>query len=273
MDSIQLNNETLSSHDRNNIQLFSSPEFGRIRTVTDNDGIYFVGKDVAEVLGYTDTTQALRKHVDDEDKLTRQFNGSGQNRNMVVINESGLYSLVLSSKLPSAKRFKRWITSEVLPALRRQGGYMLTDANETPEQVMARALKIADEALKRKDALIDELKPKALFADAVSVSKHTCLVGELAKLMRQNGVDIGQNRLFERLRQDGYLCRHGSNHNVPTQRAVDAGLFVIKETVIPHADGHTTLQRTPKVTGKGQRYFIEKYVLNGGNACAAQTNC
>lgn len=150
---------------------------------------------------------------------------------------------------------------------------MLTSENETPEQIMARALKIADEALKRKDALIDELKPKALFCDAVSVSKNTCLIGELAKLMRQNGVDIGQNRLFERLRQDGYLCRHGSNHNVPTQRAVDLGLFVIKETVISHADGHTTLQRTPKVTGKGQRYFIEKYVLNGGNVCAAPISC
>lgn len=255
------------------IQLFTSAEFGDIRTIKDADAIYFVGKDVAEILGYTDTTQALRKHVDDEDKLTRQFNGSGQNRNMVVINESGLYSLVLSSKLPSAKRFKRWITSEVLPALRRQGGYMLTSENETPEQIMARALKIADEALKRKDALIEELTPKALFADAVSVSKHTCLIGELAKLMRQNGLDIGQNRLFERLRQDGYLCKYGSNHNVPTQRAVDMGLLVIKESTIHHADGHTTLHRTPMITGKGQRYFIEKYVLNGGNACAATISC
>lgn len=257
----------------NNIQLFTSAEFGDIRTIKDAEAVYFVGKDVAEILGYADTDKAIRNHVDEEDKLTRQFSGSGQARSMVTINESGLYSLVLSSKLPSAKRFKRWITSEVLPALRRQGGYMLTNENETPEQIMARALKIADEALKRKDALIDELKPKALFADAVSVSKNTCLIGELAKLMRQNGVDIGQNRLFERLRQDGYLCRHGSNHNVPTQRAVDLGLFVIKETVISHADGHTTLQRTPKVTGKGQRYFIEKYVLNGGNVCAATISC
>lgn len=259
----------------NNIQLFTSAEFGDIRTIKDADAIYFVGKDVAEVLGYTNTRKALADHVDPEDKKDGVTirDSIGRDQTPVVINESGLYSLVLSSKLPSAKRFKRWITSEVLPALRRQGGYMLTSENETPEQIMARALKIADEALKRKDALIDELKPKALFADAVSVSKNTCLIGELAKLMRQNGVDIGQNRLFERLRQDGYLCRHGSNHNVPTQRAVDLGLFVIKETVISHADGHTTLQRTPKVTGKGQRYFIEKYVLNGGNVCAATISC
>lgn len=257
------------------IQLFNSPEFGQIRTITENDDIYFVGKDVAEVLGYTNTRKALADHVDPEDKKDGVTirDSIGRDQTPVVINESGLYSLVLSSKLPSAKRFKRWITSEVLPALRRQGGYMLTGEHETPEQIMARALKIADEALKRKDALIEELTPKALFADAVSVSKHTCLIGELAKLMRQNGVDIGQNRLFERLRQDGYLCKYGSNHNVPTQRAVDMGLLVIKESTIHHADGHTTLHRTPKVTGKGQRYFIEKYVLNGGNACAAPISC
>lgn len=257
----------------NNIQLFTSAEFGDIRTIKDADAIYFVGKDVAEILGYTNPRKALADHVDPEDKGVTKCYTPGGAQDVTTINESGLYSLVLSSKLPSAKKFKRWITSEVLPALRRQGGYMLTDASETPEQIMARALKIADEALKRKDALIDELTPKALFCDAVSVSKNTCLIGELAKLMRQNGVDIGQNRLFERLRQDGYLCRHGSNHNVPTQRAVDLGLFVIKETVISHADGHTTLQRTPKVTGKGQRYFIEKYVLNGGNACTAPISC
>lgn len=242
-----------------NIQLFNNPEFGQIRTITDNDGIYFVGKDVAEILGYADTDKAIRNHVDEEDKLTRQFSGSGQARSMVTINESGLYSLVLSSKLPSAKRFKRWVTSEVLPALRRQGGYMLTGENETPEQIMARALKIADEALKRKDAIIEEMKPKALFADAVGASDNTCLVGELAKMLRQNGVDVGANRLFERLRNEGFLGKYGSNYNVPTQRSMELGLFRIKETAIQHSDGHVTLQRTPKCTGKGQRYFIKRY--------------
>lgn len=243
----------------NNIQLFNNPEFGQIRTITDNDGIYFVGKDVAEILGYKDTSDALKRHVDSEDKLTRRFTDSGQGRDVYVINESGLYSLVLSSKLPSAKRFKRWVTSEVLPALRRQGGYMLANANETPEQIMARALKIADEALKRKDALIEEMKPKALFADAVGASDNTCLVGELAKMLRQNGVDVGANRLFERLRNEGFLGKYGSNYNVPTQRSMELGLFRIKETAIQHSDGHVTLQRTPKCTGKGQRYFIKRY--------------
>lgn len=243
----------------NNIQLFNSPEFGQIRTITDNDGIYFVGKDVAEILGYKDTSDALKRHVDDEDKLTRCFTDSGQRRDVYVINESGLYSLVLSSKLPSAKRFKRWVTSEVLPALRRQGGYMLTGANETPEQIMARALKIADEALKRKDALIEEMKPKAMFADAVGASDNTCLVGELAKMLRQNGVDIGANRLFKRLRNEGFLGKYGSNYNVPTQRSMELGLFRIKESTIQHPDGHITLQRTPKCTGKGQCYFMKRY--------------
>lgn len=243
----------------NNIQLFNSPEFGQIRTITDNDGIYFVGKDVAQALGYSNQRDALARHVDEEDKGVVKRDTPGGVQDVVTINESGLYSLVLSSKLPSAKRFKRWVTSEVLPALRRQGGYMLTGANETPEQIMARALKIADEALKRKDALIEEMKPKAMFADAVGASDNTCLVGELAKMLRQNGVDIGANRLFERLRNEGFLGKYGSNYNVPTQRAMELGLFRIKETAIQHSDGHVTLQRTPKCTGKGQRYFIKRY--------------
>lgn len=243
----------------NNIQLFNNPEFGQIRTITDNDGIYFVGKDVAEILGYTNTRKALIDHVDLEDKGVTKCDTPGGVQDLTTINESGLYSLVLSSKLPSAKRFKRWVTSEVLPALRRQGGYMLTRENETPEQIMARALKIADEALKRKDALIEEMKPKAMFADAVGASDNTCLVGELAKMLRQNGVDIGANRLFKRLRNEGFLGKYGSNYNVPTQRSMELGLFRIKETTIQHSDGHVTLQRTPKCTGKGQCYFMKRY--------------
>lgn len=243
----------------NNIQLFNSPEFGQIRTITDNNGIYFVGKDVAEILGYANPRKALIDHVDLEDKGVTKCDTPGGVQDVTTINESGLYSLVLSSKLPSAKRFKRWVTSEVLPALRRQGGYMLANANETPEQIMARALKIADEALKRKDALIEEMKPKAMFADAVGASDNTCLVGELAKMLRQNGVDIGANRLFKRLRNEGFLGKYGSNYNVPTQRSMELGLFRIKEATIRHPDGHVTLRRTPKCTGKGQCYFMKRY--------------
>lgn len=181
---------------------------------------------------------------------------------MTVITEPGLYNAILGSKLPTAKAFKRWVTHEVLPSIRRRGGYMMASTTETPEETMARALLIANDALKRKDARIAELEPKALFADAVAASDGTCLVGELAKMMRQNGVEIGQNRLFCVLREDGYLGKSGSNRNVPTQRSMEMGLFRIKETAVTHSDGHVTINRTPKVTGKGQSYFIARYCQN-----------
>ncbi len=177
---------------------------------------------------------------------------------MVCVTEPGFYKLVMRSRKPEAKAFQRWVTHEVLPALRRDGGYMVA-RDETPEQTMARAVLLAQQTIDRQRDRIAELEPKALFADAVAASDGTCLVGELAKMMRQNGVEIGQRRLFARLREDGYLGNVGSNRNVPTQRAMEMGLFRIKETAVTHSDGHVTLSRTPKVTGKGQRYFIERY--------------
>lgn len=178
---------------------------------------------------------------------------------MVIVSEAGLYSLVMRSRKPEAKEFRRWVTHEVIPSIRRTGGYMVARKEETPEQTMARALIIAKEALDRRDARIAELEPKALFADAVAASDGTCLVGELAKMLRQNGVQVGQNRLFKRLRDDGFLGKSGQNYNVPTQYAIERGLFRVKETSITHSDGHVTITRTPKVTGKGQVYFIRRY--------------
>ena len=235
-----------------------------VRTVEIDSEPWFVGKDVAFILGYGDTDQAIRKHVDSEDKLTRQFDGSGQNRKMTIINESGLYSLILSSKLPTAKRFKHWVTSEVLPAIRKHGAYM-TDAKAeaivTDKTALADLLQQAADQLKAKDIQIAELKPKALFADSVAASKSTVLVGELAKILRGNGVDIGANRLFAWMRENGYLIsRKGSDWNMPTQRAMDMGLFKIKETTINHSNGVTTVSKTPKITGKGQQYFINKFL-------------
>lgn len=246
----------------NTIQLFANPEFGEIRTIKQADEIYFVGKDVAEILGYTNSRKALIDHVDPEDKTDGVTirDAMGREQTPVAINESGLYSLVLSSKLSSAKRFKRWVTSEVLPALRRDGGYMVADANETPEELVARALRVAQQTIDRQKAQIDEMRPKALFADAVGASDNTCLVGELAKMLRQNGVEIGATRLFKVLRNTGYLGKAGSHHNVPTQKAMELELFRIKETAIKHADGHVTLSRTPKVTGAGQTYFIKRFI-------------
>ena len=241
----------------NDLQLFNNPEFGAVRAVEVDGEPWFVGKDVAQALGYNDTDQALRKHVDDEDKLTRRFDGSGQGRSMTTINESGLYSLVLSSKLPGAKKFKRWVTAEVLPTIRKTGGYQLP--KDYPSAL--RALADATEKLLAVETENEANKPKVLFADAVSTAKTSILVGELAKLLKQNGVDIGQNRLFGWLRENGFLIRrNGTDFNMPTQKSMDLGLFEIKETVVSHADGHTSVNKTPKVTGKGQQYFVQRFL-------------
>lgn len=223
----------------------------------------FVAADVAKALGYRDAANMVRR-LDDDEKGTRSMSTLGGTQEMAVITEPGLYSAVLGSKLPTAKAFKRWVTHDVLPAIRRNGGYMAARPGETREQLLARALIVADEAMREKDARIAELEPKALFADAVAASDGTCLVGELAKMMRQNGVEVGQNRLFAWLREDGYLGRSGSNRNVPTQRAMEQGLFRIKETAVTHSDGHVTVSRTPKVTGKGQRVLMGRYCRAGG---------
>lgn len=236
-----------------------------LRTLTDENGEpWFVAKDVCDVLGYTNASKAISDHVDSEDKLNNESLSSLGQRGGWLVNESGLYSLVLSSKLPTVKEFKRWVTHEVLPSIRRHGAYMtqqtLDKALTSPDFLIQLATKLKEEQEK-----VKELEPKARFADAVAASDGTCLVGELAKMLRQNGLDIGQNRLFEILRQDGYLGKTGSNRNVPTQRAMDLGLFRIKETAITHSDGHVTISRTAKVTAKGQTYFVNRYLPKAPN--------
>ena len=243
------------------MQIFKNDDFGKIRATEIDGEPWFVGKDISIALGYKDTSDALKKHVDEDDKLTRRFADSGQNREMYVINESGLYSLILGSKLPTAKKFKRWVTSEVLPAIRRHGAYM-TDEKAFDvthnSSGLADLLQQAADQLKQKDIQIERMKPKALFADAVATADTSILVGQLAKILRQNGVQIGQNRLFSWLRENGYLGKTGNNRNLPTQRAMDLGLFEIKESTFQNPDGSVRITRTPKVTGKGQIYFIEK---------------
>lgn len=238
---------------------FRSRKFGSLR-VTDRDGdLWFVAKDVCDALGIA--TNHLREEGRglDYDEVSTLPNWEGKGAAPLIVSEAGLYSLVMRSRKPEAKEFRRWVTHEVIPSIRRTGGYMVARKEETPEQTMARALLIAKEALDRRDARIAELEPKALFADAVAASDGTCLVGELAKMLRQNGVQVGQNRLFKRLRDDGFLGKSGQNYNVPTQYAIERGLFRVKETSITHSDGHVTITRTPKVTGKGQVYFIRRY--------------
>lgn len=248
------------------IQVFESAEFGTVRVSTQDGEPWFVASDIAKALGYRMASD-MNRRLDDDEKGTRSVRTPGGTQEMTVISEAGLYGAVLGSKLPEAKAFKRWVTHEVLPSIRRTGGYMAAKPDETPEETMARALRIADETMRRQKERIEslssanaEMRPKALFADAVAASESTCLVGELAKMLRQNGVEIGQNRLFDWLRERGYLGKGGSNRNVPTQASMDMGLFRIKETAVTHSDGRVTINRTPKVTGKGQVYFVEKFL-------------
>ena len=252
----------------NDLQLFQNPEFGRVRIVEVNGEAWMVGKDVAEALGYKDTVNAIKAHVDDEDKKGgwRITTPSGEQQ-MTIINESGLYSLVLSSKLPNARKFRRWVTTEVLPTVRKHGAYMTPETLQAailnPDTMiqLCQQLKAEQEHSRQLEAENAAMLPKAVFADAVSASKSSILVGELAKLLRQNGVDTGEKRLFHWLRQNGYLIkRNGADHNMPTQRSIEQGLFVIKETTVCHADGHTTISKTPKVTRKGQQYFVNLHL-------------
>lgn len=239
----------------------------QVRTLLIDNKPYFVGKDVADVLGYKNGSRDINTHVDDEDKLKYQIGTAGQMREQLIITESGVYSLILSSKLPAAKRFKHWVTSDVLPSIRREGAYVTP---QTAYEWMAEPdnmikflekYKSAQQEVRRLHDENQVMQPKALFADAVSVSSTSILVGDLAKLLKQNGVDIGANRLFQWLRDKHYLIsQKGTGWNMPTQRAMELELFKVKETSIQHADGHVTVNKTPKVTGKGQQYFINKFL-------------
>ena len=238
-----------------------------LRTLTDEAGEpWFVLKDCMSILDLGNPTETVKMFDDDEFSTTEVIDSIGRRQQAYIISEPGLYRLVMRSRKPEAKDFQRWVTHDVLPQIRKTGGYIPTTDADDDMTILAKAVMIGQrtmEAQKRKIASqqsrIVELEPKARFADAVAASDGTCLVGELAKMLRQNGMDIGQNRLFRLLQADGYLGKSGSNRNVPTQRAMDLGLFRIKETTVTHADGHTTVSRTPKVTGKGQRYFIDRY--------------
>lgn len=245
----------------NQIKIFESDEFGQVRTVIINNEPWFIGKDVAEILGYSNPSKALSDHVDEEDKLNNKSLSSLGQRGGWIINESGLYSLVLSSKLPTAKKFKRWITSEVLPSIRKNGMYATEELLNNPDLLIAVVTKLKEERELRQ-TLEEEKKlnaPKIVFADAVSASKTSILVGDLAKILKQNNVDFGQKRLFAWLRENGYLIkRKGSDWNMPTQRSMEQGLFEIKESTHLNGDGVNVTTKTPKVTGKGQQYFINK---------------
>ena len=245
------------------VQIFENSEFGKVRVVEKDGEPWFVGKDVAEILGYSKARNAIAAHVDNSDKALAPIQGgcSTGTQDTTIINESGLYSLVLSSKLPSAQKFKHWVTSEVIPSIRKHGGYIAGQNEMSDMELLSRALLLVKNQLDDRNRQIEEMQPKVIFADAVETSSTSVLIGDFAKLLKQNGIDIGQTRLFEWLRNNGYLMRvKGERRNMPTQRSMEMKLFEIKESVIEHKDGHLTIIRTPKVTGKGQIYFANKFL-------------
>lgn len=247
------------------VKLFEKEEFGKVRVVMQDEDPWFVAKDVCGCLGLD--TSNLSKMLDEDELSTYPVQYTDQVRNLSVVSEPGLYSLILRSRKPEAKAFKRWITHEVIPSIRKTGGYLATKPDDTPESIMARAVLIAQDTIKRLEdrnseleGAVSEMKPKALFADSVASSTSSILVEQLAALIRQNGVDMGQNRLFEWMRGRGYLVSSGARRNSPTQKSLNMGLFEVKERAINNPDGSVRLTLTTKVTGKGQIYFVNKFV-------------
>lgn len=255
-----------------NAEIFSCAEFGNLTVLEIDNEPWFVGKEVAEKLGYENKNRDIVSHVEDEDRFMldkTQYGNSiefdyktlGQ-RGGWLINESGLYSLVLSSKLESSKRFKRWVTKDILPTIRKHGMYATEELLDNPDLLIQVATQLKEE--KQRNKLLQEqneaMKPKAIFAEAVASSSQSILIRELAKLIKQNGVDIGEKRLFAHLREGGYLIKQGADKNLPTQKSMNLGLMEIKETVINNPDGTVRLSRTTKITGKGQTYFINKFL-------------
>lgn len=245
----------------NEIQTFDFDGSG-IRTLTIDEEPYFVGKDVAQVLGYSNPRDAIAKHVDAEDKGVAKCDTIGGQQNQTVINESGLYSLILGSKLPEAKRFKRWVTSEVLPSLRRNGMYAMDELLDNPDLAINALQKLKEEREARRQLELqnEQMKPKALFAEAVETSSTSILIGDMAKLLRQNGVEVGQRRLFDWLRTNGWLMKTGESRNMPTQEAMEKGYFEIRERTISNPDGSVRITKTTKVTGKGQVWLTNEFM-------------
>ena len=243
----------------NNLQVFRNEQFGEVRTIEEDGKILFCGSDCARALGYTNPSKALGDHCKG---VTKRYTlTAGGKQAVSFIPEGDLYRLITHSKLPAAEKFESWVFDEVLPSIRKHGGYIAGQETMSDDELMAKALLMAHSKIEEKDKQIEQMAPKAIFADAVAASSTSILVGELAKLLKQNGIDTGQNRLFQRLRNEKYLIsRKGSDYNMPTQRSMEMGLFEIKETAVTHSDGHTSVNKTVKVTGKGQQYFINKFV-------------
>ena len=247
-----------------NIQVFEYQN-NKVRTVDMDGEAWFVLKDVCGVLDIADHKVVVRRLDEDEVCQTPLTDSMGRQQSTTIINESGLYHVILRSDKPEAAPFRRWVTNDVLPTIRKTGSYNTPQL--TRSQLLATALIAAHEELEQKDKQIETMKPKAIFADAVSASGQSILVGEMAKLLSQNGIQMGQNRLFAWMRENGYLIkdRKRTDYNMPTQKSMELRLFEIKETSIAHSDGHTSINKTPKVTGIGQVYFVNLFLKTEKN--------
>lgn len=244
------------------IQIFKNEQFGEVRTIAKDGEPWFVANDICKVLGHTNSRVAVAALDEDEKGVSKVYTLGGEQQ-MTVVNEAGMYQLVIRSNLPAAKAFKRWITHEVIPTIRRHGAYATETTIESiisdPESgiKLLQALKAEQERRKEAEAIAEAQRPKVLFADAVAASDNSILVGELAKILRQNGVETGQNRLFHWMRDNGYIMRYT---NVPTQYSMERGLMEVKERAINNPDGSVRITQTIKVTGKGQAYFVNKFI-------------
>lgn len=241
----------------NNLKIFENKEFGEIRTAVVDDEPMFCLIDICKALEMSNPT-IVAQRLDDDERTKLDLGRQGETN---FITESGLYTVILRSDKPNAKKFRKWVTSEVLPSIRKNGGYIAGQETMPDDELMARALQVAQNKILERDRQIETMKPKAIFADAVAASHTSILIGDLAKLISQNGVNIGQKRLFKWLRDNGYLIkRNGSDWNMPTQRSMEMKLFEVKESTINNPDGSIRINRTPKVTGKGQQYFVNKFL-------------
>ena len=258
------------------LQIFNSEEFGEIRTITKDDEPMFCLADVCKALELEQVSRVKARLKTDGVTTSKVIDRLGREQEATFINESNLYKTIFQSRKESAERFTDWVTSEVLPSIRKNGGYIAGQETLSDEELMAKALLVAnnkiaerDKIIEQKQARIEQMKPKEIFADAVATSHTSILVGDLAKLICQNGYQIGAKRLFSWLRDNGYLIkRKGADWNMPTQKSMEMGLFEIKESTHINGSGCNVTTRTPKITGKAQVYFVNKFLKGVKNETA-----
>ena len=248
------------------LKIFTNEEFGEIRTSVVNSEPMFCLSDICKSLGLSQPSK-VKERLNEKGVRTIPTLTSGGEQNLLYINEPNLYKVIFQSRKESAERFTDWVTSEVLPSIRKNGGYIAGQETLSDDELLSKALLVAhnkiaerDKIIEQKQARIEQMKPKAIFADAVATSRTSILIGDLAKLICQNGYQIGQKRLFEWLRNNVYLCKSGSSRNMPMQRSVEEGLFELKESNVQNPDGSVRITLTTKITGKGQLYFVNKFL-------------